>query len=215
MVRVKICGITNEKDLKNSIIAGADALGFVINVSSSPRSISIDKAKELMRKVPVFISKVAVTIIDDFNHIIEIKKELKPEYIQIHGDLNPNDNHLFDALRDINIIRAITLKSNYPLESILNETKNFDAILIDSYKERKYGGTGVVNDFRICKEIRKAISPKPLILAGGLNPDNVKKAIRIVRPFAVDVSSGVESSPGIKDYEKMLNFVMNAKSVKN
>lgn len=213
MVRVKICGITNEKDLNNSIIAGADALGFVINVSSSPRSISIDKAKELMKKVPVFINKVAVTVFNDFDQIIEIKKELKPEYIQIHGDFN--SNHLIDALRDTNIIRAITLKSNYSLRSILNEAKIFDAILVDSYKEGKFGGTGMVNNFRICKEIRKAISPKPLILAGGLNPDNVREAIRIVRPFAVDVSSGVESSPGIKDYEKMLNFVANAKRVKS
>ncbi|MGB9660174.1 MAG: phosphoribosylanthranilate isomerase [Nitrososphaerales archaeon] len=213
MVRVKICGITNEKDLKNSIIAGADALGFVIDVSSSPRSISIDKAKELMRKVPVFISKVAVTITNDFDHIIEIKKELKPEYIQIHGDIN--DNHLLGALNDISVIRAISLKSNHSLKFILNEAKSFDIILVDSYEEGKYGGTGVVNNLRICKEIRKAISPKPLILAGGLNPDNVEEAIRIVRPFAVDVSSGVESSPGIKDYDKMLNFVVNAKRVKN
>jgi phosphoribosylanthranilate isomerase len=215
VVRVKICGITNEKDLKNSIIAGADALGFVIDVSSSPRSISIDKARELMKKVPLFINKVAVTVFNGFDRIIEIKNELKPEYIQIHGDFNFNDNHLLKALRDMRIIRAITLKSSLSLKSILNEAKNFDAILVDSYKEGKYGGTGIVNDFRICREIREAISPKPLILAGGLNPDNVEEAIRIVEPFAVDVSSGVELSPGIKDYEKMLNFIAKAKGFKN
>jgi phosphoribosylanthranilate isomerase len=213
MVRVKICGITNEKDLKNSIIAGADALGFVIDVSSSPRSISIDRARELMKKVPLFINKVAVTVFNGFDRIIEIKNELKPEYIQIHGDFN--DNHLLKALCDMRTIRAITLKSNLSSKSILNEAKNFDAILVDSYKEGKYGGTGIVNDFRICREIREAISPKPLILAGGLNPDNVEEAIRIVEPFAVDVSSGVELSPGIKDYEKMLNFIAKAKRSKN
>ncbi|MCP8307349.1 MAG: phosphoribosylanthranilate isomerase [archaeon] len=215
MVRVKICGITNEKDLKNSIIAGADALGFVINVDSSPRSIKIDRARELMEKVPIFVSKVAVTVFDDFDRIIEIKDELKPEYIQIHGDFNFNEDYLLKTLCGVHIIRAIALKSNLSLESILNEAKNFDAILVDSHIEGKYGGTGIVNDFKMCREIGEAISPKPLILAGGLNPDNVEEAIHIVKPFAVDVSSGVELSLGIKDYEKMLNFVANAKRVKN
>ncbi|MCP8313781.1 MAG: phosphoribosylanthranilate isomerase [archaeon] len=215
MVRVKICGITNEKDLKNSIVAGADALGFIIDVKSSPRSITIDRARELMEKVPIFVCKVAVTVFDDFDRIVKIKNRLKPEYIQIHGDFNFNDDYLLKTLRDLHTIRAIALKSNLSLESISNEAKNFDTILVDSYVEGKYGGTGMVNDFKICREIREAISPKPLILAGGLNPDNVEEAIRIVKPFAVDVSSGVESSPGIKDYEKMLNFVANAKRVKN
>ncbi len=215
MVRVKICGITNEEDLKNSIIAGADALGFVIDVNSSPRSISIDRARELMEKVPIFISKVAVTVLNDFDRIIEIKNRLKPEYIQIHGDFDFDDDYMLKALCDMRMIRAITLKSNLSLESVLNEAENFDAILIDSYKEGKYGGTGMVNDFKVCRKIREAISPKPLILAGGLNPDNVEEAIRIVKPFAVDVSSGVESSPGIKDYEKLSNFVASAKRVKN
>ncbi|MCP8317619.1 MAG: phosphoribosylanthranilate isomerase [archaeon] len=215
MVRVKICGITNEKDVKNSIIVGADALGFIIDVKSSPRSITIDRARELMEKVPIFLSKVAVTVFNDFDRIIEIKNKLKPEYIQIHGDFDFNDDYFLKILHDVHIIRAIALKSNLSLESISNETKNFDAILVDSHMEGKYGGTGIVNDFKICREIREAISPKPLILAGGLNSDNVEEAIRIVKPYAVDVSSGVELSPGIKDYEKMLNFVANAKRVKN
>ncbi|MGQ9468487.1 MAG: phosphoribosylanthranilate isomerase [Nitrososphaerales archaeon] len=215
MVRVKICGITNEKDLKNSIIAGADALGFIIDVKSSPRSITIDRARELMEKVPIFISKVAVTVFNNLNQLIDIKNKLKPEYVQIHGDFDFNEDYLLKALHDVRIIRAIALKSNLSLKSILDEAKNFDAILVDSHVEGKYGGTGIINDFKMCREIRELISPKPLILAGGLNPDNVEEAIRIVRPFAVDVSSGVESSLGIKDYEKMLNFVANAKRVKN
>jgi len=214
MVRVKICGITNEKHLKDAVIAGADALGFIIDVRSSPRSITIERARELMKKVPIFISKVAVIVFENFNQIIKIKDELKPEYIQIHGDFDFCDC-LLRTLYDVQIIRAITLKSNSSLKFILNEAKNFDAILVDSHIEGKYGGTGIVNDFKICREIREAISPKPLILAGGLNPDNVEEAIHIVKPFAVDVSSGVELSLGIKDYEKMLNFVANAKRVKN
>ncbi|MGQ9718903.1 MAG: phosphoribosylanthranilate isomerase [Nitrososphaerales archaeon] len=214
MVRVKICGITNERDLENAVIAGADAVGFVIDVESSPRSITMAKAKELMRKAPIFVGKVAVTVFKDLDYLIRIKSELEPEYIQIHGELGFDNDYLHKALCGTNIIRAIALKSNSSLELILNGMKNFDAILIDSYIEGKHGGTGLVNDFRTCREIRKAISPKPLILAGGLNPDNVEEAVRIVKPFAVDVSSGIEKSPGMKDFEKMLNFVKNARRVK-
>jgi phosphoribosylanthranilate isomerase len=213
MTRVKICGITNEKDLENAVIAGADALGFVIDVKSSPRNITMDKAKELMGKVPIFVGKVAVTVFKDLDHLIEIKNELEPEYIQIHGELEFDNDYLHKVLCGTNIIRAIALKLNSSLELILNETKNFDVILIDSYIGDKYGGTGLVNDFKACREIRKAISPKPLILAGGLNPDNVEEAVRTVEPFAVDVSSGIEKSPGMKDFEKMLKFVKNARMV--
>jgi phosphoribosylanthranilate isomerase len=213
MVKVKICGITNEKNLEDAVIAGADALGFVIDVNSSPRSITIDRATELMEKVPIFVSKVAVTVFDDFDRIIEIKNRLKPEYIQVHGHFDSNREELLKTFSGTPIIRAIALKSDLSLEDILDEVKNFDAALIDSHVEGRYGGTGMVNDFKMCREIREAISPKPLILAGGLNPENVEKAIRMVKPFAVDVSSGVELSPGTKDCEKMLSFVANAKRV--
>lgn len=93
------------------------------------------------------------------------------------------------------------------MADLVNETKNFDALLLDSFLEGMYGGTGIMNDFQACMEIRVAIHPKPIILAGGLTANNVKEAIQIVQPFAVDVSSGVESYPGIKDHRKIWEFI--------
>ncbi len=209
MVRVKVCGITNERDLEDAVSAGTDAVGFIVDVRSSPRSISIDRARELMKKVPIFVSRIAVTVLEDLDRLITIENELKPEYIQIHG----NRDHSREVLNNARLIKAIALKSTRSMKDILDNLEDFDAILIDSYIEGKHGGTGIVNDFEICKKVRETIYPKPLILAGGLNPDNVEEAVRIVKPFAVDVCSGVESSPGIKDRKKLFDFVGNAKRV--
>ncbi|MCP8309897.1 MAG: phosphoribosylanthranilate isomerase [Candidatus Methylarchaceae archaeon HK01B] len=209
MVRVKVCGITNERDLEDAVSAGTDAVGFIVDVRSSPRSISIDRARELMKKVPIFVSRIAVTVLEDLDRLITIENELKPEYIQIHG----NRGHSREVLNNARLIKAIALKSTRSMKDILDNLEDFDAILIDSYIEGKHGGTGIVNDFEICKKVRETIYPKPLILAGGLNPDNVEEAVRIVKPFAVDVCSGVESSPGIKDRKKLFDFVGNAKRV--
>ncbi|MCP8304508.1 MAG: phosphoribosylanthranilate isomerase [archaeon] len=209
MVRVKVCGITNERDLEDAVSAGADAVGFIVDVRSSPRSLTIDRARELMKKAPIFVSRIVVTVLEDLDRLITIKNELKPEYIQIHG----NRDYSREALNNARLIKAVALKSTRSMKAILDDLEDFDAILIDSYMEGKHGGTGIVNDFEMCKKVREAIYPKPLILAGGLNPDNVEEAVRIVKPFAVDVCSGVESSPGIKDRKKLFDFVANAKRV--
>ncbi len=207
MVKVKVCGITNERDLEDAVSAGADALGFIIDVKSSPRSLTIDRARELMSKVPIFVSCVVVTVVNNLDKLIIIHDKLKPEHIQIHGDISlPN---VFCKTR---LIKAITLKPDRSMKA-LNDLEDFDAVLIDSYLEGKHGGTGIINDFYICKRVRETIDPKPLILAGGLNPENVEKAIRIVKPFAVDVCSGVELYPGIKDHKKVHDFIKNAKRV--
>ncbi|MCP8306621.1 MAG: phosphoribosylanthranilate isomerase [archaeon] len=209
MVRVKVCGITNERDLEDAVSAGADAVGFIVDVRSSPRSLTIDRARELMKKAPIFVSRIVVTVLEDLDRLITIKNELKPEYIQIHG----NRDYSREALNNARLIKAVALKSTRSMKAILDDLEDFDAILIDSYMEGKHGGTGIINDFEMCKKVREAIYPKPLILAGGLNPDNVEEAVRIVKPFAVDVCSGVESSPGIKDRKKLFDFVANAKRV--
>jgi len=209
MVKVKVCGITNGRDLENAITAGADALGFIVDVESSPRSITITRAKELMDKVPIFISRIAVTVVENFDKIFIILDKLKPEYIQIHC----NHDYSFKALHNVRLIKAITLKLNRSIRTMPRDIDGFDAILVDSYTEGKYGGTGKVNDFGMCKKVKEAIYPKPLILAGGLNPNNVEEAIRMVKPFAVDVCSGVELSPGIKDKKKLFDFVAKAKGV--
>jgi phosphoribosylanthranilate isomerase len=213
-VKVKICGITRKKDLITSVNAGADALGFVVNAPSSPRSLTMEKAGKLMRQTPIFIDKVAVTVPNSLDILIRVYERLKPSSIQIHGSAQLNGVAIREKLGGVNLIRAISVNSNKAIRNAVEVSKSFDAVLVDSFTRGKHGGTGVVHDWRLSKSIRQAIKPKPLILAGGLKPENVIDAIRLVQPYAVDVSSGVESRPGVKDPRKVYEFVEKAKEVK-
>lgn len=209
-VKVKICGITRAEDLQVSVTAGADFVGFVVDVPSSPRNISIEEAEELIKIAPSSVMKVVVTIFRGVERLLDMYDRLKPDFLQVHA---PQEK--FEQIREIvggvPIIKAINVSSNYPLEGILREASIFKAILVDSNVPGKYGGTGVIHDWRISRRIRDLIYPKPLILAGGLKPENVCEAILAVKPFAVDVSSGVESKPGIKDKQKIISFIREAR----
>lgn len=211
-VRVKICGITSLKDLKIAVEAGADAIGMVVEVPQSPRTISLEKAKKLMEATPVFIETVAVTVPEDINHLERIYQAINPNILQVHG-LNHAFNEIREKIQGVRLIGAIQVKSGINIKDIVKITKLFDAALVDSYVPGKKGGSGVTHDWEISKRIKEAIHPKPMILAGGLTPQNIKDAISIVQPYAVDVSTGVEASPGIKDRTKVFEFIENAKEV--
>ena len=199
-VRVKICGITSIKDLNIAIKAGADAIGMVVDVAQSPRNITITQAKEIIKATPLFIDTVVVTVPEDIDHLMKINKELKPRILQIHG-LEDSYQKIRDKLPYVQLFGAVRVKPSLKIEWVVKFTSYLDAILIDSY------------DWEISKRIKEAVAPTPLILAGGLTPQNIKKAINTVKPNGVDVSSGVEASPGIKDRDKVFEFVKNAKEV--
>ena len=212
-VRVKICGITRKEDLDVAAAAGADAIGFVVGVASSPRNLSLSEAERLIRQVPLFVKSVLVTVprsIDDF----AAYKKLNPDVIQIHGD----NLHAAESIRlklpNTMLIRGVNAHVANDLDAVSKASKLFDAVLLDSFVEGRYGGTGVVHDWELSKRVKQVIQPKPLILAGGLNPENVAEAVRTVEPYAVDVSSGVEQQPGIKSHKKIVEFIKNAKDVK-
>ncbi len=206
-VRVKICGITSEKDLTAAVTAGADAVGFVVNVPSSPRNLTVDKARKLIRTTPIFVESVAVTVPGNIDSLIKIYEELKPKAIQVHGENVLNFSQIPKTILNTHLIRAISAKSDSVIKTASEASNSFDAILLDTYANGKNGGTGTIHNWEISKQVRQAISPKPLILAGGLNPQNVGRAIQMVQPYAVDVSTGVESSPGIKDPKKVSEFI--------
>ena len=212
-VRVKICGITRKEDLLAASEAGADAVGFVVGVASSPRNLSLAEAERLIRQVPPFIKSVLVTVPRSIEEFSDYEK-INPDAIQIHGE-NPQ---ILDAVRlklpNTILIGAINTQVTKDLDLALKTTKLFDAILLDSYSKGQYGGTGITHDWKLSKQIRQLIQPKPLILAGGLNSKNVAKAVEIVEPYGVDVSSGVEQKPGIKSYRKIVEFIKNAKDVR-
>ncbi|MCW4045848.1 MAG: phosphoribosylanthranilate isomerase [Candidatus Bathyarchaeota archaeon] len=213
-IRVKICGITRKEDLDAAVKAGTDAVGFVVGVASSPRNLSMGKAAKLFRQVPPFVKSVLVTVPTSIEELVETCRKLNPDAVQIHRN-DPNDAALLrETLPNTALIGAVNANSPDALETAATTSKIFDAVLIDSLADGQYGGTGTVHDWKMSQLIKRVIHPTPLILAGGLNPANVAEAIRVVQPYAVDVSSGVEHQPGIKDNQKIIEFVKNAKNVK-
>lgn len=213
-VRVKICGLTREEDLAVAVAAGADAVGFVVGVPSSPRNISIEKAEKLIRLVPIFVKSVLVMVPTSFDALLKTYEKLSSDAIQIHGENLPEASPLRERLSSTLLIRAINANQINALEAAPEASKSFDAILLDSSAHGRYGGTGVVHDWELSKRVNQVIQPKPLILAGGLSTENVKDAICTVQPYAVDVCTSVESRPGIKDPKKVLAFIENAKEVR-
>ncbi len=213
-VRVKICGITREEDLAVAVTAGADAVGFLVGVPSSPRNLTLERAEILLRQVPIFVDSVVVTAPKNINELVEICARLKPSAIQIHGKKHLDASEIRERIRDIRLIKTVYVKKESLSEATIEDSKIFDAILLDSFTRDQYGGTGRVHDWALSRQIKEAVKPVPVILAGGLKPENVKEAVLTVQPYAVDVASGVELKPGVKDPEKIRAFVENAKEIK-
>jgi phosphoribosylanthranilate isomerase len=213
-VRVKICGITREEDLAFAVAAGADAVGFLVGVPSSPRNLTLERAERLLRQVPVFVGSVVVTAPQSIDELVEICEKLKPTAIQIHGKKNFDASEIRERLKDTRLIKTVYVTEDALKETAIEELKTFDAVLLDSFTRGQYGGTGRVHDWMLSRQIKEAVAPLPVILAGGLKPENVKEAILTVQPYAVDVASGVELRPAVKDHEKIRAFVENAKEIK-
>ena len=210
-MRVKICGIMQEKDVKAVIDSGADALGFVVASPASPRNLPLAKAQALMRTVPVFSTKVVVTTAEDVKTIFKVCSRLKPDALQLHTHRPTQVRALRIKLQGTQLILTTSVRDASSLRAARAVSGYSDAVIADTPSSTGMGGTGKTHDWDLTALIRNAIHPHPLILAGGLTPDNVSRAISVVRPFAVDVSSGVEKRAGVKDHEKIREFVMNAK----
>lgn len=198
MTRVKICGITNYKDAELAIEFGADAVGFV-HEPSSPRCIS-EFDLEWLKVLPPVPIKVAV-----FGRVT------RPVFTGIFDIVQ---GAIWDEYPEPSTkrIHAIRVRPGQKTSDFVQMTVNSSAILLDAYKEGQYGGTGETIDWAFASEFIQC-SERPVILAGGLNPDNVAEAIRRTRPFMVDVSSGVEDKVGLKDAAKMRDFIQAAKEV--
>jgi len=199
LVKVKICGITNLEDAIAAVITGCDALGFVF-YKKSPRYITPEKAKKIIRLVPQDIRKVGVFVNAPEKNIREIARKCKLDLLQFHGDESPEFCRKFKGYK---IIKAFRVKDKIDPENILSY-KTF-AYLFDTFTNKRFGGTGKAFNWRLLKEIGKL--KRPVFLSGGLNTQNVKKAIKIVHPQWVDVSSSVEKRTGKKDYKKVKQFI--------
>lgn len=202
-VKVKICGLTNLDDAIDAIELGADYLGFVF-YPESKRYVKPQDFANMTVEIPSEIPKVGVFVNADPQFVIDFATQFDLALLQFHGDETPEYCRQFarpyiKALRPKNET-ALTLIPEYACE----------AVLIDSLVENAYGGSGVVGDWELTRAAKKY---GKIFLSGGLTPDNVEMAIHAVKPFAVDVSSGVEASPGKKDYRKMEEFIKKAKGM--
>ncbi len=198
MTRVKVCGITNSEDALFAVRLGAMALGFVF-YQKSPRFISPEEAGEIIRQVPPFVTKVGVFVNAEADYLKEARDVAGFDVYQFHGDETPE----FCAAFAENYIKAVRVKNAESLHAV--ELYDTDAFLFDTYSPDAYGGTGENFSWDVLS--RRKLEDKFVILSGGLNSDNVRDAIRAVNPYAVDVSSGVEHSPGIKDHLKLKRFM--------
>ncbi len=204
MVRVKICGITNREDALRAVEYGADALGFVF-YKGSPRYIEPEKASDIIRALPPFVSAVGVFVNEDPLEILRISALTGIDTVQLHGDEKPHS-----IIYPLKVIKAIRVRELNDLEP-LKEFSGCNAFLLDTYSPESYGGTGQIFNWDIAVEAKRF---GRIILAGGLNPDNIERAIRWVHPYGVDVSGGVEKEKGIKDHKKLKAFIKIAKSIK-
>ncbi|ADY73238.1 Phosphoribosylanthranilate isomerase [Desulfurobacterium thermolithotrophum DSM 11699] len=206
MVKVKICGLTSLEDALIATEAGADVLGFILY----PKSKRFIKAKEIRKitsNLPPFILKAGVFVNEDPRNVLEILSYAHLDFAQLHGDETPKECEYIGKDR---VIKVFRLKSVEEVEKIEPYIGKVRAILLDTYSKDSYGGTGKTFDWEIAKAVKERFDV-PLILSGGLNPENVAKAIKEVNPYAIDVSSGVEIEPGKKDKKKVLQFIKSAK----
>jgi phosphoribosylanthranilate isomerase len=213
IVRVKICGNTRKEDVLNAIDAGADAIGCILGFPSTPRNLDIQQAYHILDDLPPFVHRVVVTNQDNPDLLRKISEKLHFDAVQLIGK-SPYNSKLRRLFQNKHLIRVMHSEPNKIMLTALKSSKLYDTILIDSKVNGKPGGTGQVHNWTLAGEVVEAIRPTPTILAGGLNQENVEEAIRTVKPYAVDVSSGVESSPGIKDHSKIERFIINAKRVR-
>ncbi|UGV40870.1 phosphoribosylanthranilate isomerase [Methanococcoides orientis] len=212
--RVKVCGMKSVEDVDLAVSSGADAVGFITDVPvETPRKIDLKKAEELVSQVPFFVDSVLVIMPKSATEAIDMINSIGPDVVQIHNALGIDDLGYVRDNTDVNIIRTfhVPSESNVLVNELVSEINLLssedliDGILLDSYVSGKVGGTGQVHDLSISRQVVELVD-LPVVLAGGLNAENVAECVKQVSPFAVDTASGVETD-GIKDAEKMRRFV--------
>ena len=199
-VKIKVCGMTSLKDALVAVEGGADAVGFIF-YKKSPRSVTMKTVREIVLELPPFVDTVGVFVDETAEQINKIADYCNLDIIQLHGDESPT---YCKKIRR-KVIKAFRIKDMQSVKKISNF--QVSGFLLDTFSEKLHGGTGKVFDWNLALPAKKF---GPVIMAGGLTPNNVQQAVRQIRPYGVDVCSGVESEPGIKDHKKVRAFLKNA-----
>ncbi len=192
--KIKICGITRLEDALLAADLGADALGFIF--TESPRQVVPETAGEIISLLPPFVNSVGVFVDEEQESVREIAAYCKLDLIQLHG----NESSGYCKALDLKALKVIRVKDEKSIESMASYRGTVQGFLLDTYVKGLPGGTGKTFNWELAKQAKKY---GPVILSGGLNPDNICEAIEKVKPYGVDISSGVEASPGIKDPDKL------------
>ena len=203
MVKVKICGITNLEDAQTAVDYGAEVLGFIF-YPKSPRRVTVRTVKEITRALPPFVLTVGVFVNETVETIRKTVQQCGLSLVQLHGDESPE----FCDRLDFRAIKAIRVSGPEDLKRI--QDYKVQGVLLDSYHPDFYGGTGDPIDWKVLQSLS---IDKPVLLSGGLTPENIRQAIQTVSPYGVDVCSGVEEKPGKKSPEKIKLFIKNAKEI--
>lgn len=198
--RVKICGITRPGDARLAAELGADALGLVF-YGGSARGLTLAQALEIRSVVPAFVSVVGLFVNPERNEVSDVLNHLHLDCLQFHGDEDPGFCQSFD----MPYMKAVRVRSGIDPLPQVSRHRHATAILLDAFDPQQAGGTGKAFDWSIARHCVDR-SPLPIVLAGGLKPDNAARAIKEVHPWALDLSSGVESEPGIKDPQRLQAF---------
>ena len=207
MVRVKICGITHMADAEAAVESGADALGFIF--AKSPRQITPQKAKDITRRISPFVKTVGVFVNKQPAKIREIMDFCGLDLVQLHG------NEPVSVCSDLapKVIKAFRVQGEESLLGIADFKGHVRAILLDTYQKGLNGGTGKTFDWRLALKAKK--TGIPLVLSGGLCPDNIEEALERMNPFAIDISSGIEKMPGVKDHGRIRIFMDKVAAFQN
>lgn len=201
-VRVKICGLTRSGDVAMAVAAGADALGFVF-APGSPRRLTASEAAPLVRGIPPLVTGVGLFVNAPADEVEETVRITGLRTVQFHGEESPDYCARFRGR--VTVVKAFRIRDRNSLDELPTYAGTTDGWLLDAYSPGSHGGTGQQFDWGLAEAVRKL--SHPILVAGGLKPDNVGDAIQRFRPYAVDVSSGVESAPGQKDPARVAAFV--------
>jgi phosphoribosylanthranilate isomerase len=203
-MKIKICGLTDPENSKQIASLDIHAIGLVF-FNESPRAVSIEQANEIIQELPPFINKVGLFVNANSNFVDQVLNSVNIDTIQFHGDESSSDCSQFQ----MPFIKAIRMREGTNLLSQAEEFSSASGLLLDSFEEDSYGGTGKSFDWNLIKNNLDL----PIILAGGLNKDNIMSAIEKTQPYAIDISSGVEVDKGIKDIEKTKEIIEIVKSI--
>ncbi len=210
LLEIKVCGINDEISMQTAIRCKANYIGLVF-YENSPRNISLNYSKELLKAKNRASKIVALTVNPNDDFLFEIKKNVNPDYLQLHGSENPK--RCFDIKKKLNIpiIKGINIKNKFSLTKLTTEFEDIcDILLLDAPSENLPGGNGKVFNWDLLKDYK---SKKKWMLAGGLNIDNIKEAVDITKATAIDISSGLEIRKGVKDPKLIEDFIIKCKSL--